>query len=112
MAGAPLTAAASLGKVSGLTAAAGLLVSLRRHRHGTAAVAPRRETAANLVRLGSRLTFADYGTPLLERVPGAELVMLPGVGHVPMSDDPALVANTILEVTAAVAAPATTEARA
>jgi pimeloyl-ACP methyl ester carboxylesterase len=31
----------------------------------------------------------------------AEWVMLPGLGHVPMSDDPALVAKTILEVTTA-----------
>lgn len=49
------------------------------------------------------IPFAAYGAPLLERVPGAELVMLPGVGHVPMSDDPELVARTILEVTAPVA---------
>jgi pimeloyl-ACP methyl ester carboxylesterase len=32
-------------------------------------------------------------------IPGAELVPLPGVGHVPMSDDPALVARTILAFT-------------
>jgi pimeloyl-ACP methyl ester carboxylesterase len=32
-------------------------------------------------------------------IPNAELVSLPGVGHVPMSDDPALVSRTILEVT-------------
>jgi pimeloyl-ACP methyl ester carboxylesterase len=51
------------------------------------------------------IPFAAYGAPLLDRVPGAELVMLPGVGHVPMSDDPALVASTILEVTAPVAQP-------
>jgi pimeloyl-ACP methyl ester carboxylesterase len=49
------------------------------------------------------IPFAAYGAPLLERVPGAELVMLPGVGHVPMSDAPELVARTILEVTAPVA---------
>jgi pimeloyl-ACP methyl ester carboxylesterase len=34
-------------------------------------------------------------------VPNAELVRLPGVGHVPMLDDPELVARTILEVTQA-----------
>jgi pimeloyl-ACP methyl ester carboxylesterase len=33
-------------------------------------------------------------------VPGAELVSLRGLGHLPMSDDPDLVARTILEVTA------------
>jgi pimeloyl-ACP methyl ester carboxylesterase len=32
-------------------------------------------------------------------VPDAELVRLPGLGHVPMSDDPAMVATTVLEVT-------------
>jgi pimeloyl-ACP methyl ester carboxylesterase len=32
-------------------------------------------------------------------VPGAELVELPRLGHVPMSDDPGLVARTVLEVT-------------
>jgi pimeloyl-ACP methyl ester carboxylesterase len=33
-------------------------------------------------------------------IPGADLVALPGAGHVPMADAPALVARTILEVTA------------
>lgn len=45
------------------------------------------------------LPFARYGQPMLERVPDAELIMLPGVGHVPMSDDPELVARTILDLT-------------
>lgn len=43
------------------------------------------------------LPFMSYGAPMLEAVPGAELVMLPDVGHVPMIDDPALTAQTILE---------------
>jgi pimeloyl-ACP methyl ester carboxylesterase len=47
------------------------------------------------------LPYAHYGRPLLERLPGAELVRLPGVGHVPMSDEPEKVARLILEVTAA-----------
>jgi hypothetical protein len=34
-------------------------------------------------------------------VPGADLVALPGRGHVPMADAPGLVARTILELTAA-----------
>ncbi|MFC5951885.1 alpha/beta fold hydrolase [Pseudonocardia lutea] len=38
--------------------------------------------------------------------PEAERLLLPGVGHVPMYDDPALVARTILEVTSPDAAPA------
>jgi pimeloyl-ACP methyl ester carboxylesterase len=45
------------------------------------------------------LPFRRYGRPALAAVPGAELLMLSGVGHVPMYDDPALVARTILEVT-------------
>jgi pimeloyl-ACP methyl ester carboxylesterase len=32
-------------------------------------------------------------------IPGAELIPLPGVGHVPMVDDPELVARTILDFT-------------
>jgi pimeloyl-ACP methyl ester carboxylesterase len=42
---------------------------------------------------------------LPKAVPNAEFVVLPKVGHVPMWDDPDLVANTILEVSAQ-AAPA------
>jgi pimeloyl-ACP methyl ester carboxylesterase len=38
-------------------------------------------------------------------VPGAELVTLKGLGHVPMTDDPELVAEKILEVTAPTRAP-------
>jgi pimeloyl-ACP methyl ester carboxylesterase len=34
-------------------------------------------------------------------VVGAQFVTLPNVGHVPMFDDPQLVADTILSVTAA-----------
>jgi pimeloyl-ACP methyl ester carboxylesterase len=48
------------------------------------------------------LPFKSFGAPMLERLPGAELVHLPEVGHVPMSDDPARVAELILEVAAAV----------
>jgi pimeloyl-ACP methyl ester carboxylesterase len=40
-------------------------------------------------------------------VPGAELVTLKGLGHVPMPDDPQLVAKSILEVTSATPAPRT-----
>jgi len=36
-----------------------------------------------------------------ERVPQAQFMVLPGVGHVPMIDDPELVARTILSVTRA-----------
>jgi pimeloyl-ACP methyl ester carboxylesterase len=35
-----------------------------------------------------------------QHVRGAEVLMLPGLGHVPMGDDPALTAEKILEVTA------------
>src|SRR5262249_26855159 len=48
------------------------------------------------------LPFKHFGSPMLERLPGAELTRLAGVGHVPMSDDPARVAELILEVTRAV----------
>lgn len=46
------------------------------------------------------IPFADYGSAMMSRLPGAELVRMDGIGHVPMSDDPAGVAERILEVTA------------
>ena len=45
------------------------------------------------------LPFATFGAGLAERMPEASLVMLPQTGHVPMWDEPDLVARTILEVT-------------
>jgi pimeloyl-ACP methyl ester carboxylesterase len=48
------------------------------------------------------IPFRHYGEPMLELVPSAELIMLDGVGHVPMSDRPDTVARLILEVTDAV----------
>lgn len=51
-----------------------------------------------------RLVPAEtYGRTARERLPGATWVLLPGVGHIPMIDDPELVARTILAVTGAVA---------
>jgi pimeloyl-ACP methyl ester carboxylesterase len=47
------------------------------------------------------IPFERYGRPLLTSIPQAEHVVLPGVGHVPMHDDPALVAETILQTTSA-----------
>lgn len=48
---------------------------------------------------------ASICEPLVrQRIPGAEFKVLPGVGHVPMIDDPELVARTILAVTTAPAA--------
>jgi pimeloyl-ACP methyl ester carboxylesterase len=48
------------------------------------------------------LPFAGFGAAMLERIPGAESIRLRGVGHVPMSDEPARVAELILEVTTAI----------
>lgn len=48
------------------------------------------------------IPYRRYGHPMRARIPGAEFITLPGVGHVPMSDDPRLVARTILEMTSAV----------
>jgi pimeloyl-ACP methyl ester carboxylesterase len=45
------------------------------------------------------LPFGRYGRPLLENIGPVELMRLPGCGHVPMLDDPALVAHTILTTT-------------
>jgi pimeloyl-ACP methyl ester carboxylesterase len=45
------------------------------------------------------IPFDHFGRPLLQAIPDADHVTLDGVGHVPMYDDPALVARTILSVT-------------
>ena len=45
------------------------------------------------------IPFERYGRPMVAAIPGAELVKLPGVGHVPMYDDPVLVVSTVLDVT-------------
>jgi pimeloyl-ACP methyl ester carboxylesterase len=46
--------------------------------------------------------YRRYGYPMRQVVRGAEFVSLPGVGHMPMFDDPRLVARAILEVTSSV----------
>ncbi|HEX8085186.1 MAG TPA: alpha/beta hydrolase [Solirubrobacteraceae bacterium] len=47
------------------------------------------------------LRYPAYWEPLRRILPAsAELVEMPGLGHVPMWDDPDLVARTVLEVTA------------
>jgi len=43
------------------------------------------------------LPFMRYGAPMLAAVPDAEFMLIPGVGHVPMIDDPGLIARTILD---------------
>jgi pimeloyl-ACP methyl ester carboxylesterase len=45
------------------------------------------------------IPFGIYGTPVLETIQGCESVMIKGVGHVPMYDDPEQVARVILENT-------------
>ena len=51
---------------------------------------------------GSRdtLLFPRQADRFVREIPGAELVRLPGLGHVPMGDDPEAVADSILEFTA------------
>lgn len=44
-----------------------------------------------------RLLLRRQGVRAKKVVPGARLVRLPGCGHIPMSDDPALVARVILD---------------
>lgn len=43
------------------------------------------------------LPFMRYGVPMLSSLPGAELTLVPGVGHVPMIDEPELVGRMILD---------------
>jgi pimeloyl-ACP methyl ester carboxylesterase len=45
------------------------------------------------------IPFSRYGRPFLAAVPEADHVTVRGVGHIPMFDDPAILARTILEVT-------------
>ena len=45
------------------------------------------------------IPFPKYGEPFVERVRGSQATTVVGVGHVPMFDDPAQVAATILDVT-------------
>lgn len=47
------------------------------------------------------IPFEWFGVPMVERLPGAELIRQAGIGHVPMSDEPETVARLILEVTTA-----------
>ncbi|MFE7776936.1 alpha/beta fold hydrolase [Streptomyces sp. NPDC057445] len=44
-----------------------------------------------------RLLLPRQGVRAKKSIPGARLVRLPGCGHVPMNDDPALVARVILD---------------
>ena len=44
-----------------------------------------------------RLLLRRQGVRAKHAIPGARLVRLPGCGHVPMNDDPALVARVILD---------------
>lgn len=48
------------------------------------------------------IPYKRYGTPFVAGIPHAELIQLPGVGHVPMYDDPDLVVRTVLEFTSRV----------
>ncbi len=45
------------------------------------------------------IPFERYGRSLVELIPDVDLVTLPGIGHVPMYDDPPLVATTITDFT-------------
>jgi pimeloyl-ACP methyl ester carboxylesterase len=45
------------------------------------------------------IPWRSYGKPFCAMFPSADVLILDGVGHVPMDDDPELVAETILAVT-------------
>jgi pimeloyl-ACP methyl ester carboxylesterase len=47
------------------------------------------------------LPFKHFAPATMDRLPGAHLIPLPDAGHVPMSDNPARVAELILEITRA-----------
>lgn len=48
------------------------------------------------------IPFERFGRPIIAALPHAEATVIPGVGHVPMYDDPQAVADQILEVTSRV----------
>ena len=48
------------------------------------------------------IPYPRYGRPLMRRLSGVEQVSLPGAGHVPMYDAPALVRSLVLDLTARV----------
>jgi hypothetical protein len=45
------------------------------------------------------IPFGRYGEPLVERIHGANVTVVRGVGHVPIYDDPEQVVANILAVT-------------
>ncbi|HET6633571.1 MAG TPA: alpha/beta hydrolase, partial [Streptomyces sp.] len=49
-----------------------------------------------------RLLLPRQGPRAARLMPHADLVRLPGCGHVPMNDDPALVARVVLDTVARV----------
>lgn len=53
------------------------------------------------------IPWKRYGEPWRAVLPDAEFLQLPGIGHVPMYDDPALVVRTICEFTDRVDHPST-----
>ena len=46
--------------------------------------------------------YKKNGAPFLDLIDGVDMAMIPGVGHLPMADDPAIVTRTILNWTHAV----------
>ena len=54
------------------------------------------------------IPYKRYGAPWRAILPEAEFLHMPGIGHVPMYDDPALVIRTICEFTARVDNPSAT----
>ncbi len=48
------------------------------------------------------IPYPRYGRPLMRRLSGVEQVSLPGAGHVPMYDAPALLRSLVLDLTARV----------
>lgn len=54
-----------------------------------------------------RLLLRRQGIRAKQTLPGARLIRLPGCGHVPMNDDPALVARVVLDTARSTRIPAT-----
>jgi pimeloyl-ACP methyl ester carboxylesterase len=95
----PDEVAASLRAVGGAAVVPALLDALSRDQVRELATGQPFPVRLVWPRLDRVLPYRRFGAPMAARLPDAELLRVPGVGHVPMSDAPATVAGLILDVT-------------
>lgn len=87
-----------------------LIAGLREERHRIAPFAPGPcPTAVVWPRCDRVLPYRRYGRPFRQLLPHATHVALPAAGHIPMYDQPARLAETILSLTLSTAPDTTTD---